>query len=222
MLVKHGHISKQSGEKTYYYSCNLKTTSKNIRCQNKNANAIELDFAIKQALKELGQIKNDLLTKLDSKQNNPGSALSHSLTSKNKNDLKTASAKADILTRLISEKRNQIDKLLTKLSLDDELTDLFISKIKDLKKEIYDLEEKLKSISINRQEAENQTLNLSFIKTLLNKCSLIDTLHNDEIKIIINYLVESITWNGETNDFVISFLGEDSSRKEAENFPHSD
>lgn len=200
MQISHGHISKKTGEKFFYYTCSMKKFSKGVRCDNKNAKVQELDSVLIQTLKELGQNKKALL---------------EGLQRKNKSDKETSKAinKEDTIMNLIVDKNKQIGNLMNKLGIDDEISDLIIIKIKNLKKEIEDLNNELSKIKDINNTFTQMEVNLSFIELLLNKCSIIDTLSFDEVKQIIQGLVESITWNGETEEFNIKFIGSNDSKK---------
>ena len=56
-------------------------------------------------------------------------------------------------------------------------------------------------------------LSLSFVKCLLEKCSIIDTLTHDEIKELIRGLTKSITWDGTTGDLNVNFIGSKDDKK---------
>ncbi|MFQ9545569.1 MAG: recombinase family protein [Clostridium sp.] len=200
MQVTHGHISKITGEKLCYYRCTLKHWSKNVKCDCKNASALEIDSTVKEALKNFSKNKESLLKQL-SKNNKK--------TSENIN----FKDKKITLNNKIKENENKIDKLLDKFAIDESIQDLLLKKIKTLKEENDKIKEKINSLASDELKENENELNLDLIKILLNKCSMIDTLNNDEIKEISNALIEDILWNGDTGDLTINFIGSGESKK---------
>jgi hypothetical protein len=141
--------------------------------------------------------------------------LLNTLITENKKS-KTSSSMRDKETSIrksILEKEKQIENLMNKLALDDDIADLIISKIKSIKSEIAGLNEELKKIETLNSDIDENALNLSLIKLMLDKCSLIDTLDNDGMKQLMDVLIESATWNGDTQELNIDFIG---SKKEDE------
>jgi DNA invertase Pin-like site-specific DNA recombinase len=199
MQISHGHTSK-TGEKHYYYACSLKKFSRGVRCDNKNAKASEVDAVVIKYLKELPLKKKVLLNTLITENKK-------SKTSSSMRDKETSIRKS------ILEKEKQIENLMNKLALDDDIADLIISKIKSIKSEIAGLNEELKKIETLNSDIDENALNLSLIKLMLDKCSLIDTLDNDGMKQLMDVLIESATWNGDTQELNIDFIG---SKKEDE------
>ena len=194
MRISHGHINKQTGAVNYYYACSMKKSSKGSRCDNKNGKVSEIDSVVIQQLKQLALDKNKLLNNLIS-ENKRAKSLNNSL------------AKDEIIKKSISEKEKQIDNLLNKLSIDEDISDLIIKKIKELKKEIQVLNDDLNQVLNSKAQIDEEELNLSFIELMLNRCSIIDTLEQDEIKQLIDVLIDSITWNGDSYELTINFIG---------------
>lgn len=182
MQISHGHISKKTGKKSYYYVCSMKKNSKGAKCNNKNINVAKLDNIVLNKLKDLSLNKKDLINHLNFENEN------------------SFINKEDLISKSIYEKEKQIDNLITKLSLNDDkyIDNLIINKIKKLKSEIQEIKKK--------QKEENNKINISFIKILLNKCSLIDTLDTEEKQQIINTLIDNIYWNGENYEMEINFI----------------
>lgn len=200
MRIEHGHVSKKTGEKHYYYVCSLKKTSKGSRCDNKNGKVREIDPAVISQLKELHMNRKAIIDKLREK-------------NKKLRETATSLNKEKILNSTIIEKEKQIDNLMTKLSLDNDITDLIIEKVKKLKSELNELKIELKNVNNAKTEINETELNLSFIEMLLNKCSIIDTLDFEEQKQLIEAIVEKITWNGETHEMGIDLLGVNGPKK---------
>lgn len=200
MRVEHGHVSKKTGEKHYYYVCSLKKTSKGSRCDNKNGKVREIDPAVISQLKELHMNRKAIIDKLREK-------------NKKLRETATSLNKEQILQSSIKEKEKQIDSLLDKLSIDDDITDIIISKVKKIKSELNELKIELQNVNNAKTEINETELNLSFIEMLLNKCSIIDTLDFEEQKQLIEALVERISWDGETHEISIDFLGVNEPKK---------
>lgn len=200
MQVAHGHVSKTTGEKLCYYNCNLKRWSNGVRCNCKNASASEVDGVVKEALKDFSKNKESLLKEL-----------SKNVKKESKND--TIKNKKLSLNKKIKENESKINTLLDKLSIDDSISDLIINKIKILKEENEKIKQELNSLNADELKENEDELNLDLIRMLLNKCSMIDTLDNDEIKEISNALIEDILWNGDTGDLTINFIGSKESKK---------
>ena len=200
MQVAHGHVSKTTGEKLCYYNCNLKRWSNGVRCNCKNASASEVDGVVKEALKDFSKNKESLLKEL-----------SKNVKKESKND--TIKNKKLSLNKKIKENESKINTLLDKLSIDDSISDLIINKIKILKEENEKIKQELNSLNADELKENEDELNLDLIRMLLNKCSMIDTLDNDEIKEISNALIEDILWNGDTGDLTINFIGSKKKKK---------
>jgi len=200
MRVLHGRENKKTGEKAYYYACSMKKNSKGTRCNNKNVRVDNLDKVVVNSLKQLGNDKLSFIAKLQ----------------KTNIQKKKASKEVDAelnIKNSITDKHKQIDTLLNKIASNDDLADLFIGKIKTLKTEIKDLEHQLENLNNTKQEEFQNELALSFVKMLLEKCSLVDTLDVEEKKQLIQGLSETITWNGETHEFILEFIGSKDSKK---------
>lgn len=59
---------------------------------------------------------------------------------------------------------------------------------------------------------DETNLDLSFIETMLNKCSIIDSLDHEEIQELIDVLIDKITWNGDSHEVTINFTGSNSEK----------
>jgi len=200
MRITHGQVNKNTGTKLFYYVCTMKKDSRGTRCDNPNGKVEQIDPIVIDAIKDLGKNKeqflNDLINRTKQKRN---------LVEADKQDVN--------LNILIKQKESQIDNLLNKMSLDPDLSDLIIPKIKELKIELSVLKDDLEKTNNTINELDTEELILSFIKLLLNKCSIIDTLSHDETKELIRGLTDSITWNGDIGDFNIDFIGSNDAKK---------
>lgn len=200
MQIAHGHTSTKTGNKIYYYACSMKKFSKGARCDNKNAKVEELDTVVKKSLKELYKNKKALLKKIAEK-------------NKKAREFNISLNREENIRKSIADKQKQIDNLMNKIALDDDIADLFIKKIKTIKNEINELCIELKNIDNIKNKFDENEVNLSFIEMLLDRCSLIDSLTPDEIKQLVDGLIESITWNGDTHEFIVDFIGSKGAKK---------
>lgn len=201
MQISHGHTSTKTKEKIFYYACSMKKFSKGVRCDNKNAKVTDIDSVVIKHMKELAINKNIILSNLINK-------------NKKAKSINTMLDKEASLKKTIAEKERQIENLMNKLALDDDIADLIISKIKSIKTEIAELKNELDNINALSSTINEEALSLSLIEMLLDRCSLIDTLSKDEIKQLMDVLIESATWNGEDQTLILNFLGSDKEKED--------
>ncbi|HEX9024881.1 MAG TPA: recombinase zinc beta ribbon domain-containing protein, partial [Clostridium sp.] len=200
MRIMHGPVSKKTGSKLYYYACTMKKDSKGTRCDNPNGKVEQIDPVVINAIKDLGKTKETFLKDLMAKNKQTRKAVV-------KDNLESN------LNVLIKQKKDQIDNLLTKVSLEPDLGDFMIPKIKELKKEITQLNKDLNDANNTVEQIDMEELTLSFIKCLLEKCSIIDTLTHDEIKELLRGLTDKVTWDGNSGDLNLNFIGSNDDKK---------
>jgi len=200
MRIMHGPVSKKTGIKLYYYACTMKKDSKGSRCDNPNGKVDQIDPIVINSLKDLGKTKENFLKDLMDKNKQTRKAVV-------KDNL------ANNLDVLIKQKKEQIDNLLTKVSLEPDLGDFIIPKIKEIKEELIQLNKDITAANNIIEQIDMKELTLSFIKCLLEKCSIIDTLTHDEIKELIRGLTKSVTWNGNNGDLNLNFIGSKDDKK---------
>ncbi|MDQ0149161.1 recombinase family protein [Eubacterium multiforme] len=197
MLIQHGKVSTKTGEKLFYYVCSLKRTSKRKLCNSKNISLSKIEKTVLKTLKNLSYDSTFFLDNLNIKYND---------TSNNKAALLS-------LNKSLEDKKSQIDVLVNKLSLDHNnlLTEVLFEKITNLKKECIELNNKINSIKKEKIKLENESLEISFIETLINKCSYIENLSHNEQKQLIDSLVDTIYYyppDKDGNDKIkINFVG---------------
>ncbi|MEY8002009.1 recombinase family protein, partial [Clostridium sp. Mt-5] len=204
MLVQHGRISKVTGEKLFYYMCSLKRKSHKKFCDNKNAKASEIESLVLLSLKKLGINQQEFINRI---KNNYSS-----MDENNANNEKT------ILNKLLKEKGKQINNLLNILSKNQDIEDVMIEKIRNIKKECIEIKKKLSAIDNNAKRNKLNKLNLDLIRNLLSRCAIIDKLSRNEQKQIIGSLIDVIYWYGnEDNNGKISikFIGTDDEDNES-------
>ncbi|WP_297422681.1 recombinase family protein [Clostridium sp.] len=189
MQITYGHVSTD-GSKNAFYVCTMKKRSKGSRCSGKNVPVKDIDPAILDEIKKLSGNKEKLIQEL---LNKTKKNLSTNILSKKEN-----------LTDLINSKKKQIDGLMEKLALDDDIADIIISKVKSLKKEIIELNNQLTNLNNEEDSSTELQISLEFLKILLDKCSVIDSLSQDDQRELIRGLVSKITWNSETNEVIMT------------------
>ena len=182
MQIQHGHVSKKTGKTTFYYVCSLKKRSRGSLCTCKNAKVQDVDKVVLDFIKSISINKKDLIKHLK-------------LYEKSKDMCSNLNKKHNILNS-IKHKEEQIENLVNKLSLDNDVDSILMSKIKSLKNEIAILKKDLENISTSYNK-KPKLLNL-----LLNNNSIIDCLDFFDKKEIIEKLFTKITWNGD--NFLIS------------------
>lgn len=101
---------------------------------------------------------------------------------------------------------------MNKLAIDNGISDLIADKIKSLKNEIKELKIELDDLNKMNAAFDETNLDLSFIETMLNKCSIIDSLDHEEIQELIDVLIDKITWNGDSHEVTINFTGSNSEK----------
>jgi len=118
-----------------------------------------------------------------------------------------SSNRVDVINKIIEDKTKQIDNLVNKLSLDEDLTDILLKKIKGLKAEIKELEDELLTLTSDNIKLNEDEVVLDFTEKLLEKCSIIRTLDILEQQQIVDALIPLVTWNGDTEVLNIYPLG---------------
>ncbi|MGG7143586.1 recombinase family protein [Clostridium nigeriense] len=204
MLISHGRISKTTGEKLFYYTCSLKKKSRKTLCDNGNAKAADLEKLVLLSLKQLSLNKKDFLSKVRDKY-------------KTDEGYKNINLEKLSLNKSLKEKKLQIDNLVTKLSLCNDIEDILLNKIKALKDECTNIEKALTNLETKTLTLKNNLLNLELIESLLDKCATIDKLDRSEQKLIIDNLIDTIYWYSGgpgKGKIKIKFVGTEDNQKE--------
>lgn len=205
MLVQHGRVSK-SGKKLFYYVCSLKQKSHKKLCKNTNVRVDKIDYLVLLSLKKLFKSREKFINNLNQKY--------YSEPKNSGSDIKLE------LNAVLSSKEKQINRLTNALANGAGIENIIIDKIKTIKKECTEIENKLADIKNNHLESKITKLNLNIIENILNDCNIIDILPNEKKKIIINALIDNIYWFGNSNKdeekIVINFIGSDKKSKTLE------
>jgi site-specific DNA recombinase len=201
MLVQHGRVSKTTGEKLFYYTCSLKRKSHKKLCTNGNAKADYVEGLVLSSLKLLAKAKKAFLKNLKQEY-------------KKKFKSNMVSIEKHSLENSLSEKKRQIDTLVNTLSKSEGIEDIILDKIKLLKNDCCELEDKIKNINSSTKKEKLNNLNLNLIESILDECEKIDSLPRDKQKKIIDILIDTVYWYGSGSNngkgrIKIKFVGTD-------------
>lgn len=201
MRVSHGTTSK-SGERFYYYVCSMKKRSKGQICNAKNLKAREIEESVLIELEKIAKHKHEFLEDLQKE---------HKQKIKDNN----SETKKLNLEKELKNNQKRIDNLMDELSdeTDRDMRDLLKEKIKSLKDKIKSLESELLTINNSIETFKEDSLNLSFISSMLEKCEKIRELPKEEQKQLIDIFIDSITYDSNTDLADISFIGANSKKK---------
>lgn len=194
MIITHGKVSKKTGEKLFYYVCSMKRRSKGILCNTKNLRVKDIEDAVLFELEKFSHNKKEFLENLKKK-----------VVKDNKDQ--AATLKKQFIEKQIKTKKDQIDQLVNKLTIDDSITDILISKIKKLKEEIKAFEKDIQNIETEILSANEQLITIDFIEKILDKYTDIYSLSREEQKNLINLVIDSIYYDSDTNGVTINFIG---------------
>lgn len=103
--------------------------------------------------------------------------------------------------------------LVDKLAVADDLIDVFMDKIRLLKTEIAALEDNLKSIDNNIENNSSELYDIDFISAVLDKCMNIKNEPIESQRRIINFLIEEIIYDDDTELVEIYPIGSSRSKK---------
>ncbi|WP_236894939.1 recombinase family protein [Clostridium beijerinckii] len=204
MGVALGRRLNETGLCKVYYRCNLKRRSSGHLCNSKNLIGDKVDECVLDSLVEMAKNKKAFLDRI--------------LKSKKENKkLKEDKFKKSTLEKQIANKTKQLNGLLDKLSVADDLLDIFMNKIRSLKSEISQLEENLKSIGENIENNSSELYDIEFINAVLDKCVNIKNESIESKRRIINFLIEEIIYDSETELLEIYPIGSGGNKKKRYN-----
>ncbi|MDR3595829.1 hypothetical protein [Clostridium sp.] len=110
-------------------------------------------------------------------------------------------------------KTKQLNGLVEKLAIADDLTDILMDKIRQIKKEIQTLESELNSANESIQNDSSELFDSKFISAVLDKCINIKNESLENQRRIINYLVDKIVYNNDDETLHIYPLGSSEDKK---------
>lgn len=197
MRVVYGGINKQTGVRTYYYSCGMKVDSGKTRCESGNVRGDQIEKMVVNRLKELTYNKGKFIEEFES--------YKKGINLNNKNI-----DRINDLSNNINENENAIHKLVNNLSqCNDETTRNYIfSEIKRLDTINENYKKELIQIKKDNDNLNMTNKNIDVLIQLLNKFSnLFDKSDIEEKKLLIGGLVNEIYWNGSTGDIDINLFG---------------
>jgi site-specific DNA recombinase len=182
MIVKHGHISALTNNKIQYYVCSTKDYSKGTRCNNPNIRVDELENEVIDSLKNIHLSKDVLIDELRKIR-----------SEKSKNNL--ILSEIESLPAEINIKQSQIDVLVNQLSLDNDISKYLKSQILKLGYELEKLNIQYESIKTISCKKNNSNV-ITFVESIENFSTIINTLNFDNKRLLINTVVKSIFWDG--------------------------
>lgn len=180
---------RKDGTRLHYYKCTLKEKSKGKLCNSPNLNGRKADALIMSRLKDLTFSFTDYIGFIKDKREDILFLLS--LSEDNSRAIKN-----DII-----KYKNMIKKLTNSLSL---TTDLKVSKhiieqIENLDAKIVKSDSQLLELFKENTFSEEDKLHMENIKQIItNLNNSIDTLKNSEKRYILNTIISSIFWSGDS------------------------
>lgn len=193
MTIQHGKVSKKDGHKFFYYVCSNKKRSRSTLCKAKNVKVDELDLSVIREIESIAKYRHDYIKELKER-------LKKEDIDNNKAVNKTK------ITKEINDKKNKINRLVDKLSIDDSIQDIIIERIKSLKDEVTKLEAYLIEIDNKIKNTKDTNLNIEFLSEILDRCTNISNMDQEEQKRLINLIVDDIQYNGDTGEVEINII----------------
>ena len=200
MRPKYGRILK-SGEKSFYYMCEMKERSRKQKCDIKNANGNKVDRLVIGELKRMSSNSSKLYNEI----------------SNNKVSIETTQSsihyEIEILKNNIRNNENSISNLVNTLSQGQNTgaVKYIMKQIDDIDKQTGKLKERLYILSAKVNDSQLKKQSLDIMKNMLEAfCEVIDLLDIIEKRNFIKSFIDKITWDGEYIDVVM--FGSDSKR----------
>lgn len=183
MNVMYGS-KRKDGTVLHYYTCNLKTISAKDKCNNSNANGINIENTVINKILELAKSKETLLEELEGLKSNDNSY-----------------SNANVLDELKKDRDNllsEIKNLVSEVSKSAIASKYMIPQIEQKDKEVKELDEKISELEIEKNKKYKETENFNLvISNILDFANIIDTLDNRQKKYFIQTIVENVYWDGE-------------------------
>ena len=193
MTIQHGKVSKKDGHKFFYYVCSNKKRSRSTLCKAKNVKVDELDLSVIREIESIAKYRHDYIKELKER-------LKKEEISDNKAINKTK------IIKEINDKKNKINRLVDKLSIDDSIQDIIVERIKSLKEEVTKLEASLIEIDNKIKNTKDTNLKIEFLSEILDRCTNISNMDQEEQKRLINLIVDDIQYNGDTGEVEINII----------------
>lgn len=196
MRIKQGHNSrKEEGKRYDYYVCGCKDASYGAKCDNRNVRMDRLDFLV---IEEMKAYSRDFL--INELENAINETIDHNPTTD-----KLKSLKAEI-----KEKESAINNLVKQLSLNtnEQVSKYVFSEIENLNNEVSNLKDELESIENKKitinQQIDNTEIVIQALKTFNQEFDILTDINHK--RILLNTIIEKITWDGEDSKFKIKLL----------------
>lgn len=199
MRVKYGGINSLTKQRNYYYACSLKYDSGCTRCQNGNADAIQIETVVLNELKEICCDSGLLVKRLKNY----------------KMEIQNHSTETDIrnLNELIIQSDLSTENLLTTLSLtsDKDISKGILNRMEAINIQKKSYKSKIKKLQKSDTLIQEYQLNLdALVQSYFKFSNMIDFASHDEKKVLISSIVKRIYWDGSTKKVKLELVGADS------------
>ncbi|MDP4144827.1 MAG: recombinase family protein [Bacillota bacterium] len=190
MVIKHGHISSETGSRIQYFVCSLKDVSYNTKCKNSNVRKDEVELEVINVLKEIPLEKESILKSIQ---------CLHLPTGYDSSSIETEKK----ITKKIDANTEKIQNLIDILSKTPTLSEYITKHINLIETENCSLKKKLNELENTKISKNN---NLDYIsKHLSNIGSVIELLETNERHRLLYALIDKIYWNGTYGEIEIIF-----------------
>jgi DNA invertase Pin-like site-specific DNA recombinase len=191
MIPKQGHASKKTGKILRYYICVNKMNSNGKLCDCKN---IRLDNLENSIIKELFKETCDKGPLIKAIENYRETLKSEDI------DINSIL----MYEKQIAQKELQAKNLIDKISLNPNIYDLLAKRIEELNDEIKSLKlKKFKLENTDNNSKESITEIDAFISMILNFKALWENADYIMKKLLINSIIDYISYNSDTNEVLI-------------------
>lgn len=180
--------------KVFYYKCTLKEASGNVRCDNLNIKANEIESVVIKYLEKVTSNEGLLFDEINKYQNTLAIAADKSYQIEN-------------FKRNIKEKEAMIQNLVMQLARDPNVADFIIPQIHTLGDELTEIKAALADIENQTIEINKVEINAEILKEVFSKIAIIDTFPIDQKKLLLNSVVDAIYWDGDTGEIDIKLWG---------------
>ncbi|SFH36213.1 Site-specific DNA recombinase [Desulfotomaculum arcticum] len=192
MNVTYGS-KRKDGTIPHYYVCNIKTISGQAKCQNPNANGVDIDNTVIDKIIELSTSKETLLNELEA------------LQRENKQP-----DKVNILDELKNKKRqllSEINNLVNEVSKSAVAAKYILPQIEIKDQEVKKLDAEIDRLEKEYEEKKEETEGFNLVvNNILNFSNVIDGLSNREKKTFLQTIIDKVYWDGDTGEVAISLL----------------
>ncbi|KHD38155.1 serine recombinase [Clostridium acetobutylicum] len=189
MKIIHGPLNKE-GKKLFYYKCSLKEKSGNSKCCNSNIRTDEIESVVIQKLHSISINKDILLNSLKNFRN-----LDENTEIQN-------------IKKIVKHKQAKIDNLIKFLSLSPSISENVVHEIEILNKDIKELNFKLEKIIKTKADFVDNEEVSNLILESLRRVYINNFFSIEEKKLILQKIVDYITWDGDNGIVDIHLINE--------------